>query len=67
MANSNGQTTLGLNKLEVRLLLDALENQPPDNMTEAGQDARIKLIKRLARSESRLPEPQSWHAYPWAN
>ena len=65
MANSIGQTTLGLNKMEVRLLLDALEGQFTDNMTEAGQDARIKLIKRLARGEGRLVEPESWNAYPW--
>lgn len=65
MTNSNGQTTLRLNKLEVRLLLDGLEGQYPENMNEAGQDARIKLIKRLTRSEGRLPEPQSWNADPW--
>ena len=65
MANSNGQTNLGFNKLEVRLLLDALEGQFTDNMTEAGQEARIKLIKRLSRSEGRLVEPQSWNANPW--
>ena len=65
MTNSNGQTTLGLNKLEVRLLLDALEGQNTVNMTQDGEDARIKLIKRLARSEGRLVEPQSWNANPW--
>ena len=65
MTNSNGQTTLGFNKMEVRLLLDALEGQPTISMTEEGQDARIKLIKRLARSEGRLVEPQSWNANPW--
>lgn len=52
--------------MEVRLLLDALEGQFTDNMTGAGQDARIKLIKRLARSEGRLAEPDSWNANPWA-
>ena len=65
MTNSNGQTTLGLNKLEVRLLLDALEGQNTVNMTQDGEDARVKLIKRLARSEGRLVEPQSWNANPW--
>ena len=65
MTNSHGQTSLGLNKMEVRLLLDALEAQYTENMTEDGQDARVKLIKRLTRSESRLVEPQSWNAYPW--
>ena len=65
MTNSIGQTTLGFNKMEVRLLLDALEGQSTVNMTEEGQDARIKLIKRLTRSEGRLVEPQSWNANPW--
>ena len=65
MTNSNGQTSLGFNKMEARLLLDALEGQPTISMTEEGQDARIKLIKRLARSEGRLVEPQFWNANPW--
>tara|TARA_Y100000289_G_C3836671_1_gene106391 strand:- start:292 stop:495 length:204 start_codon:yes stop_codon:yes gene_type:complete len=65
MTNSNGQTTLGLNKMDVRLLLDALEGQNTVNMTQDGEDARVKLIKRLARSEGRLVEPQSWNANPW--
>lgn len=65
MTNSHGMTTLGFNKMEIRLLLDALEGQNTVNMTEDGQDARIKLIKRLTRSESRLVEPKSWNAYPW--
>jgi len=67
MANSHGQTTLGFNKLEIRLLLDALEGQSTVNLTEEGQDARIKLIKRMTRSESRLVEPQSWNANPWTD
>ena len=65
MTNSNGQTTLSLNKMDVRLLLDALEGQNTVNMTQDGEDARVKLIKRLARSEGRLVEPQSWNANPW--
>ena len=65
MANSNGQTTLSFNKMDVRLLLDALEGQNTINMTQDGEDARIKLINRLARSEGRLVEPQSWNANPW--
>ena len=65
MANSNGQTNLGFSKMDVRLLLDALEGQDTVNMTENGQAARTKLIKRLARSEGRLVEPQSWNANPW--
>jgi len=67
MTNSIGQTTLGFNKMDVRLLLDALEGQITVNMTEEGQDARIKLIKRLTRSERRLVEPQSWNANPWVD
>ena len=65
MTNSNGQTTLGFNKLELRLLLDALEGQDTVNMTDAGQNAQIKLIKRMIRSESRLVEPDFWNANPW--
>ena len=65
MTNSNGQTTLCLNKLEVRLLLDALEGQDTVNMTQDGEDARYKLISRLVRGEGRLAEPQSWNANPW--
>jgi hypothetical protein len=65
MTNSNGQTTLGLSKLDVRLLLDALQGQTTDNMTETAQGAQAKLIKRLTRSEHRLVEPDSWNANPW--
>lgn len=65
MANSNGQTNLGFNKLEIRLLLDALEGQNTVNMTDEGRDARTKLISRMTRSEGRLVEPQSWNANPW--
>ncbi len=67
MANSIGQTSLGFNKLEIRLLLDALEGQDTESMTDEGQNAQRKLIKRMIRSESRLVEPDFWNAYPWAN
>ena len=65
MTNSHGQTTLGLNKMEVRLLLHALMGQSTTDMTESGQEAHTKLIVRLARSEMRLVEPQSWNANPF--
>ncbi len=65
MTNSHGQTTLGLNKMEVRILLCAVLGQSTRDMTESGQEAHSKLLKRLARSEMRLAEPQSWNANPF--
>jgi len=67
MTNSNGRTNLGFNKLEIRLLLDALESQNTEGMTDEGQNARMQLIERMVRSEYRLVEPQSWNANPWFN
>jgi hypothetical protein len=67
MTNSNGQTNLGFNKLEVRLMLDALAGQDTERMTDEGQKARMQLIERMIRSKNRLVEPDSWNAYPWIN
>ena len=65
MTNSNGQTTLGFTKLEVRLLLDALAGQNTEGMTDKGQEAQMRLIQRLTRSENRLVEPDFGRANPW--
>tara|TARA_B100001939_G_scaffold348095_1_gene372591 strand:+ start:2906 stop:3118 length:213 start_codon:yes stop_codon:yes gene_type:complete len=64
MTNSIGQTTLGLVKGEIAILLDALEGQNIDDMTPWGIEARTKLINRLSRANLRLKEPRNG-SYAW--
>lgn len=55
--------------MEVILLLDGLEGQITDTMTETGKAARIKLIQRLTKGYGRLDYPDSLadtNANPWA-
>ena len=69
MTNKSGKTTLGLNIMEVILLLDGLECQITDTMTEAGHAARIKLLQRLTGAYKRLEYNDSLadpNANPWS-
>tara|TARA_R100001463_G_scaffold22047_2_gene52970 strand:+ start:745 stop:942 length:198 start_codon:yes stop_codon:yes gene_type:complete len=63
MTNTVGQTTLGFSKVDVWILLDALDAQETVNMTEDGYQARIKLMKRLIRARDRLETNDRY--WPW--
>ena len=55
--------------MEVILLLDGLECQITDTMTEAGHAARIKLLQRLTGAYKRLEYNDSLadpNANPWS-
>ena len=63
MTNTVGQTTLGFSKVDVWILLDALEAQRTLNMTDEGYEARIKLMKRLTKARDRLATDDRY--WPW--
>ena len=65
MKNSNGQTTLGFDKREILILIDALEGQQTHDMNDEGLTTQEKLIKRLTSAENRLTTPTSWDSNPW--